>query len=155
MRNTLLTTINCISYLPEQPKLHIRSQQYELLPIIFRCGSNSFLIPYIILSHTPLYYLYSHSRPQRWEFIKEKKKVRKRENKKTRKQENKKTRTRPRKRSRKHEKKKENKNSTKKVIKKKRKNFLITFLVEFFFSFLFLVFLLSCFLLKIPTSNVR
>ena len=138
MRNTLLTTINCISYLPEQPKLHIRSQQYELLPIIFRCGSNSFLIPYIILSHTPLYYLYSHSRPQRWEFIKEKKKVRKRENKKTRKQ--------------------KNKNSTKKAIKKTLKSgskhvldqesvqgkniknflfFLIVFLVDCLVEFLF------------------
>ena len=50
---------------------------------------------------------------QRWEFIKEKKKVGK--------QEKKKRRTRPRKRSRKKENKEENKNSTKKVIKKKIK----------------------------------
>ena len=55
--------------------------------------------------------------------------------------------------------KQENKNSTKKTTKKKRKNFLfflITFLIEFLFSFFFfcfLVFLLSRFLLSIPTSG--
>ena len=52
---------------------------------------------------------------QRWEFIKENKKVRKQESKK------------------------ENKNSTKKVIKKKRKLFLF-FFVEFLFSFFFFLF---------------
>ena len=82
---------------------------------------------------------------QRWEFIKENKKVRKQkldqesdqENKKKRK----KTRTRPRKWSRKQEKKrKKNKNSTKKVTKKKRKNFLFfltKFLLSCFLTFLF------------------
>ena len=63
------------------------------------------------------YYIYL----QRWEFIKE--------NKKVRKQEKMKKRTRPRKRSRKNENKEENKNSTKKTRKrprKKEKNFLFS-----------------------------
>ena len=81
--------------------------------------------------------------PQRWEFIKENKKVRKQENKNLTMKAIKKTR--------------ENKNSTKKATKKKRKNFLfylITFLVEFLFSFFLnrflgrvLFFCFTCFLL--------
>ena len=86
---------------------------------------------------------------QRWEFIKENKKVRKQELDQESEQENKNTRTQPRKRSRKQE----NKNSAKKAIKKtrkqeldqekKKKNF---FFLDHFLGRV-LVFLLSCFLL--------
>ena len=86
----------------------------SILPFCRRAGSqNSCVLPF-----------FSRVRfsPQRWEFIKENKKVRKQENKNSTMKATKKTR--------------ENKNSTKKATKKKRKNFLfylIIFLVEFLF----------------------
>ena len=79
---------------------------------------------------------------QRWEFIKENKKVRKQENtlstKKVIKKKRKKTRSQPRKRSRENdngpEKKKEDTLSTKKATKRKRKTFFLFFLLSCFLS---------------------